>query len=188
MNRSIFALLAISIFSSKSFSQIDYDKINHKRLYPITIDTLNQPVIVIQKQFATLYFKQSDILKYIKPYNKFGVRIDQNHDNIKELLLQNSQYVRIIDWWSDYTESERNINARKTEYSSQYEQFVTEFHYIGADLIHDGKFMLVDNQSGEIRTKGLVIKKQKGLYGTEYVLFMLSPERSFWNVLTRIGE
>ena len=178
----------VLLITTNAFPQVDYDKIKNQRLTPIIIDTLNESVIVIQKRFATLYFKQSDIKEYLKSYNILGVRIDMNHKNIDKLLSENKPYIRMIDYWYSYTEEERNKLSRNLNYSNEYEKFLSEMYYVGADLIHYGKFMIIDNKTRKIILKGLKIGKQDGYYGTEYAQFLLPSGKSFWYIVTVLGE
>jgi hypothetical protein len=187
--RKIALIISLLIIGSViAHSQIDYYKIRSKRLNPIIIDTIIDPVIVIQKRYSTVYFKQSDIKDYIKSYNVLGVRIDMNHSSVEKLLFENKKYVRMIDWWHSYTEDERNRLSKYPTYTNQYEKFLEELYFPGADLIHDGKFMLIDNESKKIVTKGLKIKRRYGLYGTQYVEFIQKPKKSFWYIVTVNGE
>lgn len=182
-------IVGIAIYlTTNAFSQVDYYKIKSQRLTPIIIDTLNESVIVIQKRFATVYFKQSDIKEYLKSYNVIGERIDMNHKNIDKLLSENKPYIRMTDWWYSYTEEERNKLSRNPNYSIEYEKFLDEMYYVGADLIHYGKFMIIDNHTKKIIIKGLKIKKQDGYYGTEYAQFLLPSRKSFWYIVTVMGE
>jgi hypothetical protein len=166
-------------------SQIDYDRIKQKKLLPILIDTINDPVIVIKKRYSTVYFKQADIIEYLRPFNVSGVRIDIHHESVKKLLSANVKYIRMIDWWHSYTEIERNQLSKLETFSNEDHKFLEEFYYTGADLIHDGKFMIIDNQSKKVIIKGLKIKKIHGLYGTEYIEFFHPHKKSFWYIVTR---
>lgn len=183
----ILTSLLIFMIQTSSYSQIDYDKLRTKKLVPISIDTVNEDVLIVEKHFATLYFKKSDILQYAKPHNKLGVRIDQLHSSIVE-LANTSGNSTLTDWWFDYTDEERQRMFGNANYENENKKPLTEFYYVGADLIHDGKFMILDKKSGEPIKKKLRIKRDKGLYGSRYVNFLLPNGQKFWYIITRFGE
>jgi hypothetical protein len=187
MKRTMICLIILFITINAS-AQIDYNKIRIQRLSPIVIDTISESILVIRKRHAVLYFRQSDIKDYIKPFNKLGVRIDTRHDNLIKLLNTNSSKIILTDWWFDYTNDDRRKIFGNENYVNEEKKYLSEIHYIGADLIHDGKFMIIDRESNEIVTKRLRMKRIRGLYGTRYVDFQLPDRRRFWNVLTILGE
>ena len=169
-------------------AQINYDEIKNQELVPTSIDTISEAILVVNSKNAILYFRQADVKEYIKPYNKLGVRIDTNHDNLESLLTQDKAKIILTDWWYDYTDNERERLFGDRDFKNSDKKYMDEFHYVGADLIHDGKFMILDKKTNNIITKKLRIKRVNGLYGTRYVEFQLPDKRRFWNMITRVGE
>lgn len=180
-------LFLLILIQTKAYSQVDYDKIKQKKLEQITIDTVNEDVLMVEKRFAILYLKKADVRKYAIPHNKLGVRIDQHHDNLLE-VINTSGSTRLVDWWGDYTDEERQSIHGNPNFENEQKKALSELYYVGADLIHDGKFMVVDKASGEKVRKGLKIKRVNGLYGTRYIEFRLPNGKSFWRIVTRHGE
>lgn len=170
-----------------AYSQVDYYKIKQKKLEPITIDTVNEDVLIVEKQFATLYFKKADVRKYAIPHNELGVRIDQHHANLLE-VVNTSGDTRLVDWWNDYIDDEKQSIHGSFNFVNEHKKALSELHYVGVDLIHDGKFMVVDKSSGEEVRKGLKMKRVKGLYGSRYVEFLLPNGQKFWHLVTHLGE
>ncbi|MBF8964309.1 hypothetical protein I0P70_13730 [Pontibacter sp. FD36] len=180
-------LFSLILIQTTAYSQVDFDKIKQKRLEPITIDTVNEDVLIVEKRFATLYFKKADVREYAIPHNNLGVRIDQHHDNLLE-VVNTSGDTRLVDWWNDYTDEERQSIHGDPNFVNEHKKALSELYYVGADLIHDGKFMVVDKASGEEVRKGLKIKRVNGLYGSRYVEFLLPNGQKFWHLVIRLGE
>ena len=99
-------LVLLILIQTKAYSQVDFDKVKQKRLEPITIDTVNEDVLIVEKRFASLYFNKADVRKFAIPQNNLGVRIDQHHANLLEVVNAPGDN-RLVDWWSDYTDDER---------------------------------------------------------------------------------
>ena len=184
----IFIFLGVYFFSPAIHAQIDYHKIKKQKLFPIQIDTLSEQVLVIQKKFAIIYFRQSDIKQYLEAEDTLGVRINRNHSNLDSLLSLDFTKIKLTDWWFDYTDEERERLFGNKNYSNQDKIYLSELRRFGADLIHDGKFMLLDRTTKKIIIKKMRIKRIKGLFGTRYVEFQLPDNKSFWDIVTRFGE
>ncbi|PTX18202.1 hypothetical protein C8N40_1061 [Pontibacter mucosus] len=180
-------LLLLILIQIPAYSQVDYDKIKRKKLEPITIDTVNEDVLIVEKRYATLYFKKADVRKYTLPHNKLGVRIDQHHNNLLEAVNASGD-TRLVDWWNGYTDDERQSIHGNPNFVNEHKKALSEFYYVGADLIHDGKFMVVDKSSGEEVRKRLKMKRVIGLYGSRYLEFLLPNGQQFWHIVTRLGE
>ena len=177
-----FILFSVLIFIPMNVdAQIDYDGIRSKKLTPISIDTITESIIVVNKKNAILFFRQNDIKSYV---NSLGKKSE--HDYLKILLSSNTKKIIIKDW-TDYEAAEREKMFGNMEKVSSDENFSNEFYYVGADLIHNGKFMIIDKKSNQIVEKKLRIKRIKGLYGTRYAEFLLPDDRSFWSIVTRLG-
>ena len=180
-------LLLLILIQTTAYSQVDYYKIKQKKLAPITIDTASEDVLIVEKRFATLYFKKEDVRKYAIPHNKLGVRIDQHHDNLLAVVNTPGD-TRLVDRWNEYTADERQSLHANPNFVKEDNKALSELYYVGADLIHDGKFMVVDKASGKEVRKRLIMKKVKGLYGSHYMEFLLPNGQKFWHLVTRLGE
>ncbi|PVY36124.1 hypothetical protein [Pontibacter virosus] len=180
-------LFLLILIQTTAHSQVDFDKIKQKKLEPITIDTVKEDVLIVEKRFATLYFNKADVREYTIPYNKLGVRIDQHHDNLLEVVNAPGD-TRLVDWWNDYTDNERQSIHGNSNFVNEQKKALSELYYVGADLIHDGKFMVIDKATGEEVRKRLRMKRVKGLYGSRYVEFLLPNGKKFWHLVTRLGE
>ena len=145
------------------FSQIDYSKITTQKLTPIDIDSISESIIVIHKKYAIIFFRQSDLKFYIES----DKRLFNNYLNLTNLLSNGTKKIVLNDWWFDYGDEDRLKLFGDTNYTNDDRKYVNELYYIGADLIHDGKFMIKEKASGEIVSKNLRMIKGSGLYGTD---------------------
>jgi hypothetical protein len=143
---------------------------------------------VIKKRNATIYFNQSDLKEYCRTYNTLGVRTDLQHHNLLSVLDSAADKITITDYWSTYSDSDRMQLFQNINYSNMDKVILAEVYYVGADLIHDGKFMIIENRTSKRLTKGLKIQRVKGQFGTRYVEFRLPDKNVFWVIVTRHGE
>ena len=175
------------LIQTASYSQIDYDKIKRRRLIPIAIDTVKEDVLIVKKRFATLYFRKTDVRQYATSHNNLEVRIDQHHNHLLGVINE-SGVTRLVDWWGDYSDEERQRIHGDADFVNKDKEPISELYYVGADLIHDGKFMVLNKASGEVIKKNLKLKRVKGLFGTRYVIFSMPNGQKFWHLVTRFGE
>ncbi|WP_101688933.1 hypothetical protein [Dysgonomonas massiliensis] len=184
MVRVIVTLVMFLVFSRLS-AQVDYNKIEYKELSPCQIDIGLDSIFIIHKRDATIYLKQTDIKEYIEKNKRTW---NNKFSNITELLnIKKPQYI-ITDWWYDYDDEYRKNKFGDIDYKNQDWYYFRELYYIVADLIHDGRFMITKRGENKPILKGLCIKRKDGLYGTEYVEFLLPNGRSFWDIVTILGE
>lgn len=181
-------LILLSISCNILLSQINYNEIRQKKLEPGVIDTTSSDCISIHKRYATVYFSKADLKDYLIPYNTLGVRIDMNHEAIEAALDTSRSRLDFIDWWAGYTEEERSRHRSEPSLNSINRTILSDLYYPGADLIHDGKFMVVSHKTGEIVTRGLRIRRIKGMYETRYAEFQLPDGHPFWTIVTQLGE
>lgn len=175
----------ILIFCSPLYAQIDYSKIEVKELSSCLTDTGIDSILIIHKRYATIFLKQSDIKRYIKQNKRTW---NNKFSNITELLNAKKTQCTITDWWYDYDDNYRKKKFGDINYKNQDWDYLRELYYVVADLIHDGKFMITEKGKNKPILKDLYIKKKEGLYGTEYVEFLLPNGKSFWNIVTVLGE
>ncbi|TFD91928.1 hypothetical protein E2605_19005 [Dysgonomonas capnocytophagoides] len=184
MPRIITSLVVLLIFNTLN-AQIDYNKIEYKELSPCQIDIDTDSVFIIHKRYATIYLRQSDIKEYIDQNKRTW---SNRFSNITGLLnIKKPQYI-ITDWWYDYDDEYRKKKFGDIDYKNQDWYYFRELYYVVADLIHDGKFMITKKGENKPILKGLCIKKKDGFYGTEYLEFLLPNGKSFWNIVTVLGE
>ncbi len=166
-------------------AQINYYEIEYKELTPMQIDTLAEPILIIHKRYATIYLKQADILQYIE-LNKRSW--SNKFTNITGLLSTKNKRLIISDWWYDYDGEDREKMFGDKNYENQNRYYLKELYDIVANLIHDGKFMVRDKNRSSMIVDKLCIKKTEGFYGTEYATFLLPNGKSFWTIITALGE
>jgi len=169
----------------KSCSQKTYNKIGSSKMEPIHIDTLTEDVLIIDKRVATLYFKQSDVQKYIRVYDSL-----ENKSTFPKTLelLGGDGNQKLVDWWYSYTDEERKMLVGTSEYSNKDKAYIDEFFYLAPHLIRDGKFMIIDKASGEEVREGLRMKKVNGLYGGSSIQYRLPSGEQFWYQIISLGE
>lgn len=95
-----------------------------------------------------------------RPRNIPGLRIEQHHDKLLSVFDSGADKITITDWWYDYTESERDETFQCVGYSKSDEALATEMYFIGADLIHDGKCMIIDRKTGQQLIKKFKIPRK----------------------------
>lgn len=184
-NLKIFFLLFLANLTLVLNAQINYDEIEYKELTPIQIDTLAEPILVINKRYATIYLKQTDIRQYIESNKRSW---SDNLTNVISLLSTKNTKYTITDWWYDYDDEQRVRIFNDKDYKNQDWYYLKELYYVVPDLVHDGKFMIKSKKEGKIVTDKLCIKKKEGFYGTEYVEFLLPDGKAFWTIVTALGE
>jgi hypothetical protein len=187
MKVSLIILGFVFISCGNLISQINYDKIRKYKLRPAYIDTLNENTLIIHKKNAVLIFRQSDIKTFLEQNSETSSG-KVSYPYLNAMLKRNEHKIILMDWWSDYTEEERSHIFKKIIYDISDDKTVEELYSIGGDLIYYGKFMVIDNKTKKLITKGLKIIRVKGLYGTRYVNFRLPNSGTFWSIVTRLGE
>ena len=110
--------------------------------------------------------------------------ITDNH----KLLNTNKKRIYIKGFYGEYDEEERNKRFKGIPDTLIDRKCTSELYYIGADLIFDGKAMIVDKRKNKIISKPIEIERVEGFYGTSYVMFFLPKRKSIWTILTSIGE
>lgn len=182
-------LLVISI---ESVAQINYDEIRSKKFYSTKIDTINEKVLTVEMKYAIIIFKQSDLDSIVKNTNNSAdigsFRYLKKYDNLLKLLQSNEQKIKLTDYWYDYGDEDRKKMFGDINYSNSDKKPLGELIYIGGDLIHDNKAMIIEKRNYELVTKKMKIQRVDGLYGTRYVEFRLPNKKSFWRIITRLGE
>ncbi|WP_321295083.1 hypothetical protein [Marinifilum fragile] len=190
MNKLI--LIIIFLIPIQLIAQINYDEIKSKNFYSTKIDTTNEKVLYVEMKYAIIIFKQSDldsILKNADNSSEIGsFRYFEKCDNLLKLFQSNKQKIKLTDYWFDYGDEDREKMFGNINYSNPDKKPLGELIYIGGDLIHDGKAMIIEKKNQELVTKKMKIKRVNGLYGTRYVEFRLPNKKSFWRIITRLGE
>ncbi len=157
-----------------SYSQKDFKTKRRKNLCPIQIDTLNEPILIIEKSSAFVFFKQSDILKYLQ----------QNPNTFLQYIFEHKKekiYFRDFWWDFNYTKEEKeNYYKGDFEKKRNNELFFANFYEVGASLIFQGDFMVIDKKSNEVISKKLKMKKIKYTLGQVDVHFKLPSGDLFW--------
>jgi hypothetical protein len=190
MNKLIF--LIVLLIPIRLIAQIDYDEIKSKNFYSTKIDTINEKVLIVEMKYAIVVFRQGDLDSIIKNTDNSAeigsFRYFEKYDNLLKLLQSNKQRIKLTDYWYDYDDSDRKKMFGNINYSNSDKKPLGELIYIGGDLIHDNKAMIIEKRNLELVTKKMKIKRVNGLYGTRYVEFRLPNKKSFWSIITRLGE
>ena len=190
MNRLIFLTILLTPF--QLFAQINYDEIKSKNFYSAEIDTINENILIVEMKYAFVIFKQSDLDSIIRNTDNSGdigsFRYFEKYDNLKRLLQTNKPKIVLTDYWYDYGDADRKKMFGNINYTNQDKEPLGELIYIGGDLIHDRKAMIIEKRNHELVTKKMKIQRVNGLYGTRYVEFRLPNKKAFWRIVTRLGE
>jgi|GEM_PF-5750176 len=174
--KKILLIFGLIIFiSTNSICQIDYNKLKKQKIHPIRIDTLNENIIIVHQRFYTLYFRQSDIKEYAKIYS----------EKINVLLNEKNRRTDLNDW-SEYTDDEINRLSGMRNFPDKDKPVLVEFNYLGAELINNGKFMIIERQTGNVIENGIKMKKIHERNGSSFVQFHLSSGLVFWEIITRL--
>jgi hypothetical protein len=178
----------IFLLSLTSISHKSHENISNFNITPILIDTINEKILVVHKRYATLYFKQTDIQEYIKKLNHFGLSDNEFFPVVNAMLQSNKKRIDLKDWSKEYTDEEKNQNPR-LRINQDFDQSVMIWIlYVGFGLIHNGKFMIVNNQTGKITDAGLKMISQNGEYGIKDIQLQLPSGFSFWRTITIFGD
>jgi hypothetical protein len=190
MNRLIF--LTILLIPFRLLAQINYDEIKSKSFYSAEIDTINEKTLIVEKKYAIVIFKQSDLDSIIRNNDNSedigSFRYFEKYDNLKRLLQTNQQKIILTDYWYGYDDADREKMFGNINYTNPDKEPLGELIYIGGDLIHDKKAMIIEKGNHELVTKKMKIQRVNGLYGTRYVEFRLPNKKAFWRIITRLGE
>jgi hypothetical protein len=190
MNRLIFSIILLIPF--QLFAQINYDEIKSKNFYSVEFDTINKNVLIVEMKYAIVIFKQCDLDSIIQNTDNSeeigSFKYFKKYDNLVKLLQTNKQKITLTDYWYDYDDADRKKMFGNINYTNPDKKPLGELIYIGGDLIHDGKAMIIEKRNHELVTKKMKIKRVNGLYGTRYVEFRLPNKKAFWRIITRLGE
>jgi len=190
MYRLIF--LTILLIPFRLLSQINYDEIKSKNFYSAQIDTINENILIVEMKYAIVIFKQSDLDSTIRNTNNSAeiesFRYFEKYDNLIRLLKTNKQKLILTDYWYDYGDADREKMFGNKNYSNPDKEPLGELIYIGGDLIHNRKAMIIEKRNNKLVTKKMKIQRVNGLFGTRYVEFRLPNKKAFWRIITRLGE
>jgi len=205
--RYLLSLLLI-LLTFQSYSQIDYDKVKYNKINSSIIDTINEKVLIIERRYAVICFKQKDIDSLIiiserrqlfldsllkandfKTFEKYAIRFpERKFTETKKLLNANKNRIYIKGFYGEYDEEERNKKFKDIPDTLIDRKITSELYYIGADLIFEEKAMIIDKRKNKIISKPIVVERVEGFYGTRYVMFFLPKRKSIWTIVTRLGE
>jgi len=190
MNRLIF--LTILLIPLRLFAQINYDEIKSKSFYSAEIDTINDSILIVEMKYAIVIFKQSDLDSIIRNTDNSAYiesfRYFDKYDSLIRHLQTNKQKIILTDYWYDFGDADREKMFGNINYTNPDKELLGELIYVGGDLIHDRKAMIIEKRNHELVTKKMKIQRVNGLYGTRYVEFRLPNKKAFWRIITRLGE
>ena len=161
------------MFLDLSIAQEKYERISKFELHPMVIDTINEDVFVVHKRYATLYFKQHDIQEYSRQQNKFRLPNENSFSIITSMLQAKKKRIDLNDWFNEYSDEEKKLYFRFRIDQGIDQIAMPEMWYIGADLIQENKFMIIDKHSRKIIYRRLNMINQYGEHGTRSVQFKL---------------
>jgi hypothetical protein len=203
-----YLLVILTLLAFQSYSQIDYDIVKYKKINSSIIDTTNEKVLIIERRYAVIYFKQKDIdsliriterrqllldsllkVNDLKTFEKYAIRFpERKFTETKKLLNSNKNRIYIKGFYGEYDEEERNKKFKDIPDTLIDRKITSELYYIGADLLFEEKAMIVDKRKNKVILKPIVVERVEGFYGTRYVMFFLPKRKSIWTILTSIGE
>jgi hypothetical protein len=190
MNKLIF--LTFFLIHFRIFAQVNYDEIKSKIFYSADIDTINESVLIVEKKFAILIFKQSELDSIIRATGNSAelgsFRSFERHDNLVSLLRENHQKISLTDYWFDYTDTDRKEMFGHSNYSNPDKAILENLIFIGGDLILGGKVMIIEREEKKIVKSKMKIERVEGLFGSRYVEFRLPNKKAFWRITTILGE
>jgi hypothetical protein len=190
MNRLI--LLIVLMIPFRVIAQINYDEIKSKSFTSAEIDTINENILIIEMKYAIVIFKQCDLDSIIRDTGKTSdigsFRYFEKYDNLMKLLQTEKQMITLTDYWYDYDDADRQKMFEDINYTDHDKEPLGELIYIGGDLLHGGKAMILEKRNHKLMTKKMKMQRVNGLYGTRYVEFRLPNGKSFWRIITRLGE
>jgi len=167
-------------------AQIDFSKIKRQKLHPVVIDTVSENIFVFEKKDMNVVFRQADILNYIDSI--CAISDCGNYYNDLCDTLETIREIRLMDFLYSYVEVEKDSILKNENISLYHKRINEQFFYVGAHLILLNKFMLVDRSSGMIIRRKLIAKQTEGILGTTYLECFYAPNKSFYTVVTRLGE
>lgn len=162
--------------------------IRKQKLKPEFIDTTEGNIFVYDVRYALIYFRQSDIENFIdSPGNNVGF-YNSRYNSLRDKLNQDIRKIRVTHFYFSYDQKFLDsIFQQKPIYFSE-KQLSEEFYAVGAALILEGRFMLLEKTQKKVLTRKLVAKKKKGILGARYLQFYLPDGRPFYSIITRFGE
>lgn len=189
MTKDFLIIILLSIFSRPICSQNEQIINGISGLKTITIDTLNEKILVIHKRNVVVFFRQTDIQEYIND-SKFGLPRSESFLITNAILKSNKRRIDLNDQKIDYTDEE--IMANNTRKEPGVDQIamlaMPEMSYIGAHLIMSGKFMVFENQTGKFISERINILTLDSEYGSRSVQFKLPSGLSFWRNIIFLGD
>ena len=184
----ILILLCLAIITIQTFAQLNYASIRRQSLQPLTIDTLQEKVFIYEVATAFIYFRQQDIIDYLAQRSIQDAINKIIHKPLLDTLNSNIQVIRIKDVWYSFGDIARDSIVKAEAIPPNAMDINALFHYIGADLVLQGKFMIYSKKDRQLIKKGLLAKRKKGLFGSRYLVFLLPKGIRFYYIVVALGE
>ena len=190
MIKRITILIILLVFSIETWSQIDYSNIQRIKFHSANLDTTSTDILRLNKKYAIIYFKKSDIKELINNLSlQDSTRISSTRDySDLENYLNSNEQIRLTDWWYDYTDAERKEQFGSIDYKNNDKKYIDKLYYLCPDLLYNNKSMIVDKDSKEVVKDNMIIKRVNGFMGTVYLDFLLPNKMSIWQVYLSLGE
>jgi hypothetical protein len=165
--------IIVMFFSLYAVGQFKYLDIT-KKVIPIKKIDTTQTFIYEVLDFK-LIFAQSDILSYIsklqeREKKEFQILLDTLSCNSKQICVKKDTVYDKL-----YKKDKRDILSNK-------------FTYIAADLLLEGKVLILSTTKRRLKTSKIICKMVGGYYGTEYLVFRLPNRKKIYEVVACYGE
>ena len=179
-----FLLLVLTI---QSFSQVDFG-IRRQKLKTTFFDTATENIFVYEVSNAIIYFKQTDIKKFIDNADNKDVLANYGYKTFNDTLAKNIKQIKIIDVHFYYDQTQRDSIFGQQPENTLTKKLNEEFYFLGAGLILKGQFMVYSKSEKKFVSKRLIAKRQKEYLGGRTLQFYLPDKKQFYYIVTRLGE
>jgi len=186
MNKFFISIVLLTLFTRPTILFCQEIARNYQ-MQPITIDTINEKIIVVHKRNANVFFRQSDIQEYVND-SKFGLPNSESYIITNAILKSNKKRIDLNDQSIDFTDEEIRTNPSSRKELGFDQIAMPEISYIGAHLIMSEKFMVYENQTGKLILERLNIIILDSGYGSKCVQFKFPSGLSFWRKIIFLGD
>ena len=185
-------LILLTILTANSFGQswdkYPYGQFGTRKLRPTKFDIEQNNILIYLKRNVNIYFKQSDIKEYILEACERDSTNRIAYKQILDLMNENRKKIEIVDLVFSYSKNEADSVMKAIKLESFNRDLNYTFEFLGADLIIDGKFMIYSLKQTKFIDSGLKAKPTKGIYGNRYYNYFLPDGKSFYSIVTTLGE
>jgi len=190
----ILLLIILTTLTTSSFAQVYWDKYPYgqfktRKLTPTHFNIEGENIFVYSKNYVDIYYRQSDIKAYILDAIKRDSTNKRIDKELFDLVNENRKEIRITDLLYSLQTAKETDSLRQTKQIEQFNDRITDvFEFIGADLIYEGKFMIYSHADKKFIKNGLKGKRFKGQLGNRSYIYVLPNGKTFYSIVTTLGE